>query len=53
MGRSEYYRAQAERCTRLANSCDPETRERLLELANENSLMARGLSAKEQQRQQS
>jgi hypothetical protein len=45
MGRSTQYQDQAERCLRLANSLiDETTRDRLLELARENAVMAAGLS---------
>ena len=50
MGRSAYYREQADRCARLANSkIDPDMRERLLSLAAEHSTMGDGLAQSERQ----
>lgn len=50
MGRSAYYREQADRCARLANSkLDPNMRDRLLTLAAEHAAMADGLASAEQQ----
>ena len=48
MDRSAHYREQAERCTRLAGGgIDPLSRERLLELARENTALADALAEKE------
>jgi len=50
MGRSAYYREQADRCARLASSkIDPNMRDRLLALAAEHAAMADGLASAEQQ----
>jgi hypothetical protein len=49
MGRSEYYRQQADRCERLASfEIDPQMRERLLAQAAEHAAMAEGLAPGEQ-----
>jgi hypothetical protein len=50
MGRSAYYREQADRCARLASfKIDPTMRKRLLSLAAEHAAMAEGLARAEQQ----
>ena len=50
MGRSAYYREQADRCARLASfKIDPAMSERLLSLAAEHSAMAERLARGEQQ----